>query len=133
MSKALFKNYRQSPRKVRLVTNSVKGQTVPQALLTLSFLPKRAALSVKKSVESAAANAKTTLGVEREGLYIKDIRVDGGAVLKRSMPRARGSAFMIHKRTSHIKVVLDRIESKPPRKLSRAKARKIKAGVITVK
>ena len=103
--KASLYNYKQSPRKVRLVTNLVKGKTVPAALLELSFLPKRAALPIKKLIASALANA-VAMGASTDGLIIKDIRVDKGLVMKRRMPRARGSAFPINKRTSHLIVVL---------------------------
>ncbi len=133
MTTAFLKNHRQSPRKVRLVGDVVKGKSVPEALLALTFLPKRAALPVKKVIESAAANAKSSLGLEGGALYVKDVRVDGGVTLKRTMPRARGSAYAIHKHASHIKVILDRIEVRPARKLSRAKARKIKSGFIKAK
>ena len=133
MSEAFLKNYRQSPRKVRLIGDVIKGKTVPQALLALSFLPKRAAFPVRKVIQSAAANAQSSLGISTDALYVKDVRIDGGVTLKRTMPRARGSAYMIKKRSSHIKIVLDRLESLPKKKLSRAKARKIKAGIIKVK
>lgn len=80
--KAFLKNYRQSPRKVRLVTDLVKGKTVKQALVELSFLPKRASLPIKKLIESAAANAKSTNKANVEDLVISNITVDKGIVLK---------------------------------------------------
>ncbi|MCA9356490.1 50S ribosomal protein L22 [Candidatus Nomurabacteria bacterium] len=104
--KAFLKNYRQSPRKVRLVTDLVKGKTVKQALVELSFLPKRASLPIKKLIESAAANAKSTNKANVEDLVISNITVDKGIVLKRRMPRARGSATPINRRSSHIKIEL---------------------------
>ncbi len=105
--KAFLKNYRQSPRKVRLVASLVKGKTVEQALLELSFLPKRAADPLKKLLQSALANAKSA-GFSSEELVVKNFLVDKGLVLKRIMPRARGSAAQILKRMSHVRVELSK-------------------------
>ena len=103
--KALLKNYRQSPRKVRLVAELVKGKPVQIALSELRYRSKRAAPVFEKLIRSAMANAKV-LGMNEKMLMVKDIRVDKGPVLKRSMPRAQGRAFPIHKHTSHIFVSL---------------------------
>jgi large subunit ribosomal protein L22 len=100
--KAELKNYRQSPRKVRLVANLVKGMAVNQALTELDFLAKRAADPIKKLVKSAVANA----GDVKQSLIIKNITVDKGITLKRSMPVSRGSAHPIHKHTSRVIVTL---------------------------
>jgi len=107
--KATLKNYRQSPRKVRLVTDLIKGKPVGKALTTLEFTPKRAVLAVKKLIESAIANAAHA-GMSKDSLKIKNITVDEGFTLKRMMPRARGSGSRINKRTSHIHVTLDIIQ-----------------------
>ncbi len=107
--KAILKNYRQSPRKVRLVTDLVKGKPVQKALTTLSFTPKRAVVAVRKLIESAIANAKNS-GIAADTLKIKNITVDSGFILKRMMPRARGTGARINKRTSHIHVTLDVIQ-----------------------
>src|SRR3989344_3619966 len=103
--KASLNDYRQSPRKVRLVTNIVRGKNVVAALEALNFLQKDAKHPVSKLILSAISNAKNA-GVEKDLLFIKDIQVNPGQVLKRRMPRARGSAFPIKKRTSHISIVL---------------------------
>lgn len=103
--KAFLKNYRQSPRKVRLVSDLVKGKQVDEALIELDFLVKRAGLPIKKLIESAVANAKN-LGMDRASLFIKELRVDKGLVMKRMMPRAMGRGARINKRTSHIFVLL---------------------------
>jgi large subunit ribosomal protein L22 len=103
---AKLSNYRQSPRKVRLVANLVKGKKVPEAVSELAFLAKRAGDPIKKLISSAVANAKNA-NLKAEDMFVKDVRVDKGMVLKRSMPRARGRAFPINKRTSHVIVVLD--------------------------
>lgn len=103
--KAILKDYRQSPRKVRLLADLVRGKKVNDALATLKFLDKRAAGPFAKVIASAIANAKQT-GADESKLFIKAVAVDKGTVLKRSMPRARGSASRINKRNSHISVEL---------------------------
>src|SRR3989344_9089048 len=103
--KAFFKNYRQSPRKVRLVANLIKGKDVEKALTELDFLAKRASLPIKKILLSALANAKQ-MGLERSNLFIKEFRVDKGITMKRMMPAAMGTGHRINKRTSNITLVL---------------------------
>jgi large subunit ribosomal protein L22 len=100
--KASLKNYRQAPRKVRLITTLVQGKTAVQAQAILSHLIKRGALPLKKLIDSAIANS----GVGAENLIIKSATVDKGVVMKRSMPRAMGRAFPIHKHTSHVRIEL---------------------------
>ncbi len=104
--KALLRNYRQSPRKVRLVTDLVKRKNVTAALATLDALPKRASGPISKLIRSAVANAVKNNGAEADSLFIKDFRVDGGVVLKRMMPGARGRGYQIKKRTSHVSLEL---------------------------
>jgi len=103
--KAFLKNYRQSPRKVRLVADVVRGKKVTDALTALQFVEKRAADPVAKVIRSAVANA-TSAGADASKLFIKHVSVDKGVTLKRFMPRARGSASRINKRNSHITVEL---------------------------
>jgi large subunit ribosomal protein L22 len=103
--KAILKDYRQSPRKVRLLADLVRGKKVVDALATLKFVDKRASGPFSKVIASAVANAKAT-GADESKLFIKAVAVDKGTVLKRSMPRARGSASRINKRNSHISVEL---------------------------
>ena len=103
--KAELKTYNQSPRKVRLVTDMVKGKTVREAITALSFLPKRGALPIKKLIESAAANSNLK-GEERDALVIRDLRVDSAGMLVRFMPRAMGRAAPIRKRRSRVIVEL---------------------------
>lgn len=104
--KASLKNYRQSPRKVRLVADLVRGKSVAQALTELHYLPKRASEIVSKLVASAVANAENNFKVKKDDLVIKDISVDQGVTLKRYRPRARGVAKRINKRTSNITLSL---------------------------
>lgn len=103
--RAELKTYNQSPRKVRLVTDMVKGKKVADAITALSFLPKRASLPIKKLIESAAANAKQR-GEDVDALRVKDIRVDSAGMLVRYMPRAMGRAAPIRKRRSRVTVTL---------------------------
>jgi len=125
--KAFLKNYRQSPRKVRLVADLIKGKRVSEAFTQLQNLPKRAALPIEKLLASAVANAKN-VGVNTEDLYVANVTVNEGLVMKRSMPRARGSASRINKRTSHIMLTL--IEKNAEKKVKKVekieKAPKIK-------
>ncbi|MEI6280538.1 MAG: 50S ribosomal protein L22 [bacterium] len=103
--KAFLKNYRQSPRKVRLVAGLIKGKNVGAAIAELDFLAKRAGFPIKKLLLSAIANAKQA-GVEMDNLFIKELRVDKGIVMKRMMPAAMGTGHRINKRTSHISLLL---------------------------
>lgn len=103
--KAFLKNYRQSPRKVRLIADLVRGKSVVNALETLKFVNKRASEPFAKLIRSAEANAKSQ-GVDTASLIVKTITVDKGTVLKRFMPRARGTAARINKRSSHLNVEL---------------------------
>lgn len=105
--KATLKNYRQSPRKVRLVADLIKGKSLTEALTLLKFNIKRSSDPVAKLVASAAANAEKQ-GENLDTLMVKNVTVDEGVTMHRSMPRARGSAFRIRKRSSHVTVTLDK-------------------------
>jgi len=103
-STATLRNYRQAPRKVRLIADLVRGKSAARALALLSMLPKRGAEPMAKLIKSAVSNAK----VEAAELYIQKIEVNGGVVFKRQMPRARGRASLIKKKTSHITLSLSK-------------------------
>jgi large subunit ribosomal protein L22 len=103
--KAVLKNYRQSPRKVRLIADLVRGKEVKKALATLQFVNKKAAEPFAKVIRSAQANA-VSQGKGTGTLFIKSVYVDKGTVYRRYMPRARGSASPINRRNSHIVVEL---------------------------
>ena len=103
--KAFLKNYRQSPRKVRLIADLVRGKKTADALTTLQFVDKRAAEPFAKVIKSAVANAKDQ-GKDVEKLFVKTVAVNKGITMKRFTPRARGSASRINKRNSHISVEL---------------------------
>ncbi len=102
---ASLSNYRQSPRKVRLVADLIRGKSAERALALLSTLPKRASDPMAKLLNSAISNAK---GMSVGELYVSSIQVHGGVVFKRSMRRARGRASATRKRTSHIKLALSK-------------------------
>lgn len=105
--KAYLKNYRMSPRKVRLVGDAVKGKNVAKADIELSFMPKKAARTIQTLIRSALQNAVNNNGMKTEDLIVKSVEVNQGVTLKRYRPRARGSASAINKRTSNISVILE--------------------------
>ena len=126
--KAYLKNYRQSPRKVRLVATLIKGKSVPQAGLILHTIAKRAGWPLKKLLDSAVANANHASKRDEANLFVKDVRVDKGFTLERYMPRARGSAFPIRKHSSHISIVLEeRTAAVPAPKAGKAKTKKMES------
>jgi large subunit ribosomal protein L22 len=102
---ATLKEYNQAPRKVRLVTELIKGKKVADAIAQLSFLSKRASLPIKKLIESAVANAKQK-GEDVEKLKIKNITVNSAGMIVRFMPRAMGRAAPIRRRRSVVTVTL---------------------------
>jgi large subunit ribosomal protein L22 len=114
MFKAKHRFARISPRKVRHLADLVRGKFVDEALDILKYQPHRGARMLEKVIRSAAANAQDP--EQNEGkvanfrdLCVTDARIDGGPMFKRIQPRARGMAFMIKKRMSHISVVVEEI------------------------
>ncbi|MFQ5483266.1 MAG: 50S ribosomal protein L22 [Nitrospinaceae bacterium] len=106
--KAQLRHARISPQKARLVADLIRGRDVNEALNLLAFTRKKAAGMMQKLLKSAVANAEENHKVlDVDDLRVKTVTVDGGAMLKRWMPRARGSASPIRKRTSHITIVLN--------------------------
>ena len=108
--KAKSKYLRQSPYKVRLVLNLIRGLEVKEALDVLKFTKRKAADEIKQVLESAIANAETNLGLNSSNLYISKAIADEGPTLKRFRPRARGRAGRINKRTSHLTIELESVE-----------------------
>ncbi len=107
--KAVLKNYRQSPRKVRLLASLIQGKSASIAINQLDNYIKRGALPMKKLLNSAIANS----GKDASELMVASARVDKGMVMKRQMPRAFGRASQILKKCSHIIIELkDNKESK---------------------
>ncbi len=121
---AKLNHLRMSPRKVRLVVDVVRKMPVVEALDQLKFMNKRAAEPIGKLVSSAIANAENTYSLEKDNLYIKEIKVDEAATLKRWMPRAHGRATTIRKRGSHIFLMLAEIKEsgKKAKKVVKAEA-----------
>lgn len=103
---ATAKTVRVTSRKAKLVLDLIRGKDVNEALGILSLLPNNAARITYKVVKSAAANAKHNFQMDEDKLYIKQCYANEGVTMKRFMPRAKGSASSIMKRTSHISVVV---------------------------
>lgn len=112
-ARAVQRHLRKSPRKVRLVVDTVRGEKVNRALKKLEFINKATAPDVAKVIKSAAANIRDKFQEERlenEDLVIKEIYVDEGATLKRIQPAPMGRAHQIRKRMCHITVVVAKHE-----------------------
>ncbi len=105
-ARAIAKNVRVTPRKARLVIDLIRGKGVNEALGILENVNKSASPIVAKVVKSAAANAINNFGMDEESLYIAEIYACDGLKMKRYLPRAKGSASGLVKRTSHITVVV---------------------------
>ncbi|PIR66629.1 MAG: 50S ribosomal protein L22 [Parcubacteria group bacterium CG10_big_fil_rev_8_21_14_0_10_36_14] len=108
--KAKARYLRMSPRKVRLVIDMIRGKKVSEASDILNFSNKWAKRPIIKLLNSAIANAEHNFDLQKDNLYIKVIKADGGPMLKRWMPRAFGRAGAIRKRTCHIEIILDELK-----------------------
>ncbi len=109
--KASIKNALMTPRKARMVIDLIRGKSVAEADLILSFTPRKGARIVNKLVRSAAANAVNNFGLDKTNLFVKAVEATDGIVMKRWMPRAHGHATPILKRKSHIKITLGEVEN----------------------
>lgn len=103
---ATRKYIRMSPTKARDLADKIKGLSVLDALQVTEFNARKAAVQIGKTLKSAIANAENNNGLSVDQLVVKNAIVDGGPTMKRYRPRARGSASPIHKKTSHITVIL---------------------------
>jgi len=110
---AKLRYLRITPRKVRQVSDLIRGKTVEEAQTILRYTVKKAAQPLLKLLKSAVASAKNNFQLEELNLYISKILVDEGPKLKRWRARARGRADEIQKKTSHVTIVLDEITKKP--------------------
>lgn len=113
--RALAKGVDQTPRKVSLVASLVRNRTVADALVILDHVPKRAALPVRKVIESAKANAVNNHGLDAKSLTITTLSVTTGPRLRRFKPASRGRALPFEKKSSHILVEVSGTE-KPKKK-----------------
>ena len=105
-AKAVAKNIRIAPRKVRVVIDLIRGKNVGEAFAILKYTPKACTEVVEKVLKSAVANAENNLDLNVDNLYVSAVYVDQGPTMKRIHPRSRGQAFKILKRSSHVTVVV---------------------------
>jgi large subunit ribosomal protein L22 len=108
---AIMRGTRQSPYKMRLVIDQIRGKDVNEALALLTFSKKHAAKQISKTLKSAVANAEqaarsTNAALDVDALYVKRAVINEGPKLKRFMPAAQGRATPIQKRTSHVEIVV---------------------------
>ena len=121
-----------APRKVRLVADLIRGKKIEEAQAILDFTVKKGAEPFLKLLKSAIANAKHNFPEDKLNFYVSKVLVDEGPKFKRSMPRSRGMASAIQKKTSHITILLDKIEkeidgkAKKIKKVKKLKDKKIK-------
>lgn len=118
---AKLRYLRMAPRKVRMAADLVRGKKVVEAQSLLQFAAKHSALPVLKTLNSAVASAVNNFQANAANLYISHIAVNEGPKLKRFRPRARGQAFEIQKKTSHITIVVDEIEQEKVKKTTKSK------------
>ncbi len=105
-ARAISKNVRVTPRKARLVIDLVRGKDVEEAIAILHNVNKAATPMVIKTIKSAAANATNNFGMDEHSLYISEIYASDGLKMKRYLPRAKGRASHLTKRTCHITCVV---------------------------
>jgi len=124
--KAELKYLRIAPRKTRLVADLIRRKKIEEAQTILNFAVKKGTLPILKLLNSAVASAKNNFKLEPNNLYISKVTVDEGPKYKRWMPRARGSAYEIQKKTSHITIVLDElVKSKKGEKSQKTKEKPV--------
>jgi large subunit ribosomal protein L22 len=132
--KALLKNYRQSPRKVRLIADMIRGKDIASARAALAFMPKKSVPDIQKLLDSAVANARSS-GHDADALVVKTISVDKATVMRRFKPMARGRAARFARTMSTIRMELGaqaapKAQSAKPRKTA-TKATKAQAKAKT--
>jgi large subunit ribosomal protein L22 len=120
-------NYlRIAPRKVRRIASTLKGLPVAEAEAQLMLYPQRAAKPLLKLLRSAVAAAKTSRKLDADKLFVENVRVDKGPMLKRILPRARGMATPIQKKMSHVTLVLAESASPLPKRFTIVSPKKTK-------
>ncbi len=108
MAKAVTKYVRISPRKARYAADLIRGLSVEKASLQLEYSSLRGGRLLKKTLDSAVANAETQLDARRGELKIFEVRVDPGPILRRAKARSRGSSVPVNKRTSHFTIIVSK-------------------------
>ena len=109
-AKAHVKYARISPRKVKIVCDLIRGKDTKTAKAILDQTPKAAAELMRKLLKSAVANAENNHDMDPDNLYVSETYANPGPILKRIRPQARGRAYRVHKRTSHITIVVSEME-----------------------
>ena len=107
MAHAVLRRFRQSPRKVRMVADMIRGRNVAEALSILDLQPRKAARMLSKVLSSAIANATTNDKADADVLVVTKVNIDPGPTEKRWLSRSMGRANRINRRTSHVTVVVD--------------------------
>jgi large subunit ribosomal protein L22 len=110
MARAFLKGFRESPRRVRMVAQMIRGKRVADALAILRFQQRKAAKMLTKVLSSAIANASENDQADADQLVVTRIAIDGGQVQKRWLPRSMGRANRLNRRTSHVTVVVDVVD-----------------------
>lgn len=106
-AKATLRMHRATPRKTQLVCALIRGKDVARAETELRFTDKRVASPILKLLRSARANAVNNHDMFEDALFVKDVQVGPGPTLKRYLPRARGRADLLRKRTSNVTITLE--------------------------
>jgi large subunit ribosomal protein L22 len=107
MARAFLKGFRESPRRVRMVAEMIRGKKAEDALAILAFQPRKAAKMLTKVLNSAIANATENDEADADALVVTKVEIDGGPIQKRWLPRSMGRANRLNRRTSHVTVTVD--------------------------
>ncbi len=107
VSSATLKFARMSPKKTKIILDEIRGKGVEESFAMLSLINRNASKVISKLLKSAVANASEKGHGDTDSLYIKEVYVNKGPVIKRIRPRAMGRAFSIKKKMSHVKIVLE--------------------------
>jgi large subunit ribosomal protein L22 len=107
MARAFLKGFRESPRRVRMVAEMIRGKKAEDALSILAFQPRKAAKMLTKVLNSAIANATENDELDADALVVTKVEIDGGPTQKRWLPRSMGRANRLNRRTSHVTVTVD--------------------------
>ena len=110
-ARAIVRNVRMTPRKIKLICDLIRGKDAGEAMAIIMNTPKAACEPMEKLLKSAVANAENNHGMNTDKLYVKEVHVGPGPLMKRVMPRCKGRAFRILKRPSHVTLVLGETES----------------------